>query len=172
MLHSMRALEDCCRDARRARLAELVGEYEPAIYSQLLFELVSTYVPTRRVELEQTLFGTVYSRHHFFGVYDGSQCQKCGRELHVVLIDAQFLELVEQIVHFLYHLVDRTKDDELRFSIPGDVMRKRAKGILHDILFYRHNVPRYLLDPSTPFDDGIHEMLRLCERCANCIFTR
>jgi hypothetical protein len=141
-------LEACCVEARRARIPALLGpDCEASIFAPMLYDLVSRHTPNRLQEIHQTLFGAMFRDEPFWGVYEKLLCPTCGRELHVLLIDAMMIVVVDQLTRQLYELMDTAAEDDVRFNEATAEQRVRAGKILSQTVFRTGNAP---LIESTP----------------------
>ena len=135
-------LQDCCAETRRNRIPALLGpNYVASEYSPLLHDLVRQYTPTRLHEISQTLFGAMFKDEPFWGIYEKLNCPTCGRELHVLLIDALMIETVDQLTRQLYDLIDTTCEDDVNFKRAADEQRARAGKIMAHKVFRTGKAP-------------------------------
>jgi hypothetical protein len=150
------AIAACCQESRLARVPALLGGAEATELTHMMYHLVARYAPTRLVEVDQTLFGAMIAETPFWGVYDHSRCinPACGRELHVLLIDAQMLQVIDQCVRQLYELVRCDTPDDLVFRPSTDDEKERARTILSRLVFRTGNAP--LLTQEPPRDRMPH----------------
>jgi hypothetical protein len=131
-----RSLEVCCIQARRARISALLGPmHEPSLFNPMLYDLVAKYTPSRLYEVNQTLFGALTTDEPFWGIYEKVDCPTCGRDLHVLLMDAQMIMVIDQLTRQLYDLLDTKCGDELRFVKATPDQRARAARILAHTVF-------------------------------------
>lgn len=156
MDQSIAPIASCCQVSRRARIPVLLGpQAEGSILTRMLYDLIRVYAPSRIHEINQTLFGAMFADTPFWGVYESLPCSNsnCGRKLHVLLIDAQMLEVIDQLVRQLYDLIDDVSDDlSFRPATPDE--RSRARKILSGLVFRTGNVP--LISNVPPADRMPH----------------
>lgn len=136
-------LADCCRLSRRARIPVLLGSRaEGTPLTPMLYDLIRKHAPSRIYEINQTLFGAMVAETPFWGVYESFPCSNpdCERELHILLIDAQMIEVIDQLVRQLYNLIDGASND-LTFRSAKDEERSRARKILSGLVFRTGNAP-------------------------------
>jgi hypothetical protein len=101
----------------------------------MLYDLISRYAPNRLYEIHQTLFGALSKDEPFWGIYEKRACPVCGRELHVLFIDAQMIVVIDQLTRQLYDLVETASDDDLSFIKATGEQRARAREILSQTVF-------------------------------------
>ena len=90
-------LEPCYVEARRARIPALLGPCEASDFAPMLHDLVFRHTPTRLHEIHQTLFGAMFRDEPFWGIYEKLKCPAGGRELHVLLIDALMIAVIDRL---------------------------------------------------------------------------
>jgi hypothetical protein len=135
-------LQPCCAETRRARIPALLGpDHEASLFAPLLHDLIAQHVPTRLLEIHQTLFGAMFRDEPFWGVYEKLNCPACGRELHVLLIDALMIAVIDQLARQLYDMMDTTCGDDVRFNKATGEQRARAGKILSRTIFRTGNAP-------------------------------
>jgi hypothetical protein len=96
----------------------------------MLHDLVLRHTPTRLYEIQQTLFGAMFKDEPFWGVYEKLNCPGCGRELHVLLIDALMIVVIDHLARQLYDLMDASCRDDVIFTKATCDQRARAGKIL------------------------------------------
>ena len=137
-------LQPCCRNSRYARIPHLIGQHTESIeFTPMLYGLLQSYAPSRIHEINQTLFGTMISETPFWGVYDRFECSNsaCTRELHVLLIDAQMMQILDQLVRQLYALIEVDESTDLKFRLATEEEKRQARTILSRLVFRTGNAP-------------------------------
>jgi hypothetical protein len=142
-------LTPCCIEARRARIPALLGPvHEPSLFAPMLHDFVLRHAPTRLHEIHQTLFGAMFKDEPFWGIHEKLNCPACGRELHVLLIDALMIMVIDQLTRQLYELVDTAAGDDVRFVSATRDQRARAGNILAQTVFRTGKAPLIKSSPS------------------------
>jgi hypothetical protein len=135
-------LDPCCAEARRARISALLGPvHENSMFAPMLYNLVRKYTPTRLHEIHQTLFGAMFTDEPFWGIYENLTCPGCGRELHVLLVDALMITVIDQMTRQLYDLMDTANGNEVTFMKATENQRARAAKILAQTVFRTGKAP-------------------------------
>lgn len=146
-----RPLDPCCVESRHARIPALIGPRWTAnpVFPYMLHEQIERHAPTRLVELTQTLFGAMHAENPFWGIYEKIKCAnpQCRRTLHVLLIDAQMITVVDQLVRQLYDLINPSLTADLTFKEPTPGQRSRAKKILSGLVFGTGSPPLITVMP-------------------------
>jgi hypothetical protein len=146
-----RPLESCCVESRRARIPALIGPRWAAdsLFPYMLHAQIERHAPTRLIELTKTLFGAMYAENPFWGIYEKIECAnpRCRRTLHILLIDAQMITVVDQLVRQLYDLVDESVTADLTFKEPTQAQRTRAKEIISGLVFHTGRPPLIRVTP-------------------------
>jgi hypothetical protein len=107
----------------------------------MLHDLVLQNTPTRLYEIHQTLFGAMFKDEPFWGIYEKLSCPACGRELHVLLIDALMILVIDQLTRQLYDVMDTACGDDVRFIKATRDQRTRAGKILAQTVFRTGKAP-------------------------------
>jgi hypothetical protein len=131
-----RPLDDCCVTARHERVRRLWTRSEPSLMlSQLMYGLVMEKVPSRIVEVNQTLFGVYQAEDPFWGIYEGFECETCGRKLHTLSLDNMMLLAIDDMTRRLYAIIDDRNPNDLQFLPANEEQKLDARAALRSIVF-------------------------------------